>query len=432
MGRVINLWFAMLGLRANKLRSALTILGIVIGVTAVIMIVALGNGLRRSTEEQMEAFSQGTIEVRPSMAFARPMAVGMSGGAVVVESEKMGGGGMRMPQLNSKDVEALDRLGTTIDGVSPQYETYGTLVYQGKRLDIGQIIGATPSYLQVYEREMLYGRFLNPVDEQGLAPVMVIDEMASDRVFGEGVDPVGNEVVVSFGQVPQVYTIIGVLASDGGYSRTSYAALVPLRTAQRRLNNSGEPEPVSFIAVGCESRDDAQRRKAVAEVNTILRASRGIEPGVSEDFYVNDTLAFREESMQVIRLITLVLSLIAGISLAVGSIGLMNIMLVSVSERTAEIGVRRAMGAQRGDILAHFLWEAIMLGLVGGVTGLLLGSGGSYLVGALVEELQGKIAVTWDIIAIAVGVSTVVGVAAGIYPAWRAALLQPTEALRHV
>jgi len=110
----------------------------------------------------------------------------------------------------------------------------------------------------------------------------------------------------------------------------------------------------------------------------------------------------------------------------------MNIMLVSVSERTAEIGVRRAMGAQRGDILAHFLWEAIMLGLVGGVTGLLLGSGGSYLVGALVEELQGKIAVTWDIIAIAVGVSTVVGVAAGIYPAWRAALLQPTEALRHV
>ena len=431
MGRLINLWFAMLGLRANKLRSALTILGIVIGVTAVIMIVALGNGLRRSTEEQMEAFSQGTIEVRPSMAFARSVAMDRSGGTVV-EMEMMGGGQMRMPQLSSKDVEALERLGTTIDGVSPQYETWGTMVYQGKRLDIGQIIGATPSYLQVYERRMLYGRFLNAVDEQTLAPVMVIDEMASDRIFGEGVNPVGYEVIVSFGQVPQVYTIIGVLASDGRYSRTSYAALVPLRTAQRRLNNSGDREPVSFIAVGCESRDDAQRQRAVAEVNTILRASRGIEPGVSEDYYINDTLAFREESMQVIRLITLVLSLIAGISLAVGSIGLMNIMLVSVSERTAEIGVRRAMGAQRSDILGHFLWEAIMLGLVGGVTGLLLGSAGSYLVGALVEELQGKIAVTGDIVAIAVGVSSVVGVAAGIYPAWRAALLQPTEALRHV
>lgn len=136
--------------------------------------------------------------------------------------------------------------------------------------------------------------------------------------------------------------------------------------------------------------------------------------------------------MQVIRLITIVLSLIAGISLAVGSIGLMNIMLVSVSERTAEIGVRRAMGARRDDILGHFLWEAIMLSLVGGVIGLILGSAGSYLVGALVEDLQGMIVVTWDTIVIAVGVSSVVGIAAGIYPAWRAALLQPTEALRHV
>lgn len=432
MGRLINLWFALLGLRSNKLRSALTILGIVIGVTAVIMIVALGNGLRRSTEEQMEAFSQGTIEVRASMAYARPMTRAVSGGGVVIVEEERGGSPMRSPQLRMKDVEALERLGTFIDGVAPQFETYGTVVYQGKRLDLGQIIGVTPSYVQVYERRMLHGRFISAVDELTLAPVMVIDEMASDRLFGVGVNPVGREMIVSFGEVPQVYTIIGVLASDGRYSRTSWAALVPLRTAQRRLNNSGSQEPVTFIAVGCEFRDDAQRRLAVAEVNTILRASRGLEPGVPEDYSVNDTLAFREEAMQVTRLITIVLSLIAGISLVVGSIGLMNIMLVSVSERTAEIGVRRAMGARRSDILGHFLWEAVMLALVGGVTGLVLGSAGSYLVGGLVEQLQGMIAVTWDIIVIAVGVSSVVGIAAGIYPAWRAALLQPTEALRHV
>ncbi len=433
MARAINLWFALLGLRANKLRSALTILGIVIGVTAVIMIVALGNGLRRSTEQQMEAFSQGTIEVRASMAYMRavPREVRSAGEVVIVEGEAPSVA-RRSPQLGMKDVEALERLGTYIDSIAPQYETYGTMVRAGERLDLGQIIGVTPSYLEVYERRMLHGRFVNAVDELTLAPVMVIDEIASERIFGAGVNPVGEQVIVSRGEVPQVYTIVGVLASDGRYSRTSYAALVPLRTAQRRLNDSGDQEPVTFIAVGCASREPAQRDLAVAEINTILRASRGLEPGVPEDYIVNDTLAFREEAMQVIRLITIVLSLIAGISLAVGSIGLMNIMLVSVSERTAEIGVRRAMGARRDDILGHFLWEAIMLSLVGGVIGLILGSAGSYLVGALVEDLQGMIVVTWDTIVIAVGVSSVVGIAAGIYPAWRAALLQPTEALRHV
>jgi len=422
MARAINLWFALLGLRANKLRSALTILGIVIGVTAVIMIVALGNGLRRSTEQQMEAFSQGTIEVRASMAYMRavPREVRSAGEVVIVEGEAPSVA-RRSPQLGMKDVEALERLGTYIDSIAPQYETYGTMVRAGERLDLGQIIGVTPSYLEVYERRMLHGRFVNAVDELTLAPVMVIDEIASERIFGAGVNPVGEQVIVSRGEVPQVYTIVGVLASDGRYSRTSYAALVPLRTAQRRLNDSGDQE-----------REPAQRDLAVAEINTILRASRGLEPGVPEDYIVNDTLAFREEAMQVIRLITIVLSLIAGISLAVGSIGLMNIMLVSVSERTAEIGVRRAMGARRDDILGHFLWEAIMLSLVGGVIGLILGSAGSYLVGALVEDLQGMIVVTWDTIVIAVGVSSVVGIAAGIYPAWRAALLQPTEALRHV
>jgi putative ABC transport system permease protein len=432
MARAINLWFALLGLRANKLRSALTILGIVIGVTAVIMIVALGNGLRRSAEEQMEAFSQGTIEVRASMRETRAVEREAPSSGRVAVVEEGPNVAMRRPHLSMKNVEALERLGTHIDSVAPQYETYATMVREGERLDLGQIIGVTPAYLGVYERHMLYGRFVNAVDELTMAPVMVIDEMASDRVFGVGVNPVGEQLIVTRGKVPQVYTIIGVLASDGRYSRTSYAALVPLRTAQRRLNDSDEQEPVSFIAVGCASREQAQRDLAVAEINTILRASRGLEPGVPEDYTVNDTLAFREEAATVTRLITIVLSLIAGISLVVGSIGLMNIMLVSVSERTAEIGVRRAMGARRSDILGHFLWEAIILGLVGGVTGFVLGSAGSYLVGALIEDLQGMIAVTWDIIVIALGVSSVVGIAAGIYPAWRAALLQPTEALRHV
>ncbi|UCC76192.1 MAG: FtsX-like permease family protein, partial [Anaerolineales bacterium] len=163
---------------------------------------------------------------------------------------------------------------------------------------------------------------------------------------------------------------------------------------------------------------------------TILRARHGIAAGAAEDFYIQDTLQFSEERIRIVRTMTLVLSLIAGISLVVGSIGLMNIMLVGVAERTWEIGLRRAIGAEKVDILLQFLTEGVMLAVTGGIGGLLLGLVGSYVGSRLIEQLQGLVSVTPDVFVIAIGVSLAVGIVATIYPAWQAAALQPTAALR--
>jgi len=210
---------------------------------------------------------------------------------------------------------------------------------------------------------------------------------------------------------------------------SSRSVLVPLHTAQMRLSSEGK-NVISYIAARVDERDSALRKVAVAEINTILRARRGIAAGSPEDFSVQDTLQWSEESMSIIRTITMILSAIAGISLIVGSIGLMNIMLVGVAERTWEIGLRRAMGAEKADVLLQFLCEGVLIALLGGVGGLALGLAGSFVASQLIEQVKGMATVSVDVVAIAVLVSLLVGVVASLYPAWHAASLQPTTALR--
>ncbi|MCG2769563.1 MAG: ABC transporter permease [Anaerolineae bacterium] len=439
MIRVVNIWFGLLGLKTSKVRSALTILGVIIGVAAVIVIVSLGNGMKRFTTQQLEDMTSGTIEVRPGGMMGPYMGSGRveySGpeGQVVRVIE---GGGMmqpqRQPQLDEADVEALGRLATTVNGLSPQVEIiYAPAIYKGERMPSGRILGVTPEYLHVYKRELKYGRFVTAFDNAEAAPVVVIDEEMAKGVFGADVNPVGEIIHISHQNVPQNYTIIGVLAAKGpSWSPTGNSLILPLRTVRVRMKQEAG-SGVDFIAARVDSRVSEERQYAVAQINTILAVRRGIEPGTMEDFQVRDTLAYMEEQNQIINIMTLVLSLIAGISLLVGSIGLMNIMLVSVSERTAEIGVRRAMGARQADILVQFLSEALLLSLVGGLIGFGLGVLGAQIVGNLIEELKGMVVVTADIITIAIAISSTVGVLSGIYPAWRAARLQPTEALRHI
>jgi len=438
MIRVVNIWFGLLGLKTSKVRSALTILGVIIGVAAVIVIVSLGNGMKRFTTQQLEDMSSGTIEVRPGGlmgAYMEPVMVeyAEAGGSVVREMKGVGMSqrGQR-PRLDDADVDALRRLATTVNGLSPQMEVYAPAIYKGEQMPSGRIMGVTPEYLHVYKRELKYGRFVTAFDNAEAAPVVVIDEEMAKGVFGADVDPVGEIIHISYQNVPQNYTIIGVLAAKGpSWGPTGNSLILPLRTVRVRMKQEAG-SGVDFIAARVDSRVSEERQYAVAQINTILAVRRGIEPGTMEDFQVRDTLAYMEEQAQIINIMTLVLSLIAGISLLVGSIGLMNIMLVSVSERTAEIGVRRAMGARQADILAQFLSEALLLSLAGGLIGFGLGVLGSQIVGNLIEELKGMVVVTADIIAIAIAISSTVGVLSGIYPAWRAARLQPTEALRHI
>lgn len=439
MKRLVNLWFAVLGLRTNKLRSGLTMLGVVIGIGAVIMIVSLGNGLRRSTQEQMEAWSAGTIEIRPQyMPYMMEVtAVAMEKAAV--EAGVRGGivMGPGIPQpisqprgLEASDVVALRQLATRSVEVVPLYEAWAQLIYRGQYVPNPGVQGVTPEFLTVYRTMMKYGRFFTQEENDLAAAVVVLDETVVDEVWGQGANPVGEVLRMVQQDVPQLYTVIGVMSRRPGIVGISArSVLVPLRTAQMRLSTEGK-NVISYIAARVDERDSALRKTAVAEINTILRARRGITPGSPEDFLVQDTLQWSEESMAIIRTITLILSAIAGISLVVGSIGLMNIMLVGVAERTWEIGLRRAVGAEKADVLLQFLCEGVFIALLGGLGGLALGLGGSFLASRLIEPVKGMATVSADVVAIALLVSLLVGVVASLYPASRAASLQPTAALR--
>lgn len=437
MRRWINMWFAVLGLQTNKLRAGLTILGVVIGVGAVIMIVSLGTGLRRSTELELEAWASGTVEIRAQWwgpileVFIGPeLEEAISGGKPGTEPVPVPGPPVQPRGLEQDDVLALRKLATSIVEVVPQLETYAQIVYRGQWLPAGSIVGVTPEYLTVYRSQMKYGRFFTAEDEEAAAPFVILDETLVNYAFGAGVNPVGEVLHLTVQEVPQNYTVIGVVAKRRGIQGIApRALLVPLRTAQLRLNQ-GPKNQISLIAARVDSRVPDERRYSVAEMNTILRARRDIAPGAPEDFFIQDTLEFSEERLRIIRTMTLVLSLIAGISLVVGSIGLMNIMLVGVTERTWEIGLRRAVGAEKVDILTQFLSEGVLLAMAGGLGGLLLGLLGSYAGSLLIEQLQGLATVTPDVFVIAAGVSLGVGIVASIYPAWQAAALQPTAALR--
>lgn len=437
MRRWINLWFAVLGLRTNKLRSGLTTLGVVIGIGAVILIVSLGNGLRRSTQIEMEAWSAGTVEIRaqwwgPVMA-VEYIEVAATGDRVAAEG-KMSGPGVPVPQqmhgLEAADVLALRQLATRTTEVVPSLETWGEIIYKGQYVPNPGITGVTPEYLTVYRSTVKYGRFFTTHDEQTAAPVVVVDESLINEVWGQGANPVGEILRVSREGVTQSFVIVGVLFKRPGIVGIGpRSLLMPLRTVQLRLSTGAKNE-ISMIAARVDSRVPGERQRAVAEMNTILRARRAIAPGAPEDFSVQDTLRWSEEQMRIIRTITLVLSAIAGISLVVGSIGLMNIMLVGVAERTWEIGLRRALGAEKVDVLGQFLSEGILIALTGGFGGLVLGLASSYLASRLISQLEGLATVTPDVFVIAVGVSLLVGIVASIYPAWQAASLQPTAALR--
>ena len=415
-----NLRVALDGLTVNKMRSGLTMLGVVIGVGAVIALMSIGQGAQASITEQISDVGSNLIFVFPgatSMGGVR----GASGSAVT---------------LTYDDAEAIADPGNVPDAVTvaPEFSQNTQVIFGDENVNVS-VSGVTPEYPDALSGvEVVRGRFIEEKDVDGRANVAVLGYQTAIDLFG-GFDPLGQKIKAALpggtgGRVS--LTVVGVLAEQdaSGMTDPNDVVFVPITTAQNRVfdgrNSLGEPI-VSRINVVAASEERAGA--AVDEITALLRDRHGLDPDEEEDdFGVMNQADLLNMATQVTDIMTTFLGAIAGISLLVGGIGIMNIMLVSVTERTREIGLRKAVGARKADILAQFLLEAVVLSLVGGLLGILLGMGLASLVN-MTGLMEAR--VTFDSIALAVGFSAAIGLFFGIYPANQAAGLNPIEALRY-
>jgi putative ABC transport system permease protein len=399
---------ALRSLVANKLRSGLTILGMVIGVGAVIALVAAGAGAQAQVTERFRSLGSNLLVISPGTRSFR----GVSQGAASAQS------------LTDGDVEAMARLARSVSTIAPEYSSRAQVVYGSKNTQTS-VVGITPEYLSVRNWKVARGRFIDDLDLANQAKVAVLGATAVEDLFGQTlIDPLDKMVKID----RQSYLIVGIMASKGigGFQNLDDQAFIPLSTAQVKFGGAGNTS-LQAINVQVVAADKIDRAKA--ELASILRSRHGLSPNQSDDFTIQDQTQIVEMVEQTAETFTVLLGSIAAISLVVGGIGIMNIMLVSVTERTREVGIRKAVGAKRRDILAQFLAEAVVLSLLGGVIGILLGYGGAQVVTPLLGGTRAL--VTPQSVFMALSVSIGVGLFFGIYPANRAAGLKPIEALRY-
>jgi len=399
---------AVRSLGANKLRSGLTMLGIIIGVAAVIALVAAGAGTQAQVTAQFESLGSNLLSI--------------SSGAMTFRGRSMEAASAH--SLTNDDVEAIARLATSVSAIAPQYSINAQVVYGNKNTQT-TALGVTPDYLTVRSYQVARGRFIESLDLTNQAKVAVLGATVAEDLFGEGlVDPLGKTIKIN----RQNYQIVGLLASKGlgGFQNLDDQVFIPLSTAQIKFGGAGNTS-LQDINVQVVSADKIELAKA--ELTAILRARHGLAAGQSDDFTVFDQSQMVESVAAVTGTFTTLLGSIAAISLVVGGIGIMNIMLVSVTERTREIGIRKAVGAKRRDILAQFLAEAVVLSLLGGVIGILVGYGAAQVVTPLLGYTRAL--VTPGSVVMALSVSIGMGLFFGTYPASRAASLHPIEALRY-
>ncbi len=403
---------ALANLNANKMRSTLTILGIVIGVAAVIAMVSIGRGVQTSITQRIQSIGTNLLFVYPG----RVQQGGVMGAAGSAAS------------LTLADAEAIAQAPSVV-GVAPLVESRVQVVYLGQNLN-SSLLGVTPSYLWVSHYEMADGEFLSEANLTARSTVVVLGSAVADSLFGGSAGAVGQTIRLN----GQPYRVVGVLASRGGTGMGSLddRVLIPLTTAQTRLTGPrffGGSSSVSVIYV--QVADESRVEAATEEISAILRERHRVLEG-DEDFLIQSQEDILEASTQISDTLTLFLGGIAAISLVVGGIGVMNIMLVSVTERTREIGIRKAVGARRRDILVQFLLESAMLSLAGGIIGIAVGWVASRVIGATQLGTSGVTPVVGlDTVLMATLFSIAVGLFFGVYPATRAASLNPIEALRY-
>jgi len=415
-----NFKMALSALRTNKLRSVLTMLGIIIGVGAVVTLLSVGRGVERYIADAFGSIGTNLLFILPGSAEETTG----SGPSQIVQGNVVLG-----PALTVRDVQGLrDTVRAPHVGlVSPEVQSVGTLSTGGTSRQT-VVSGVTSEYTDVRSWPVVLGRFISETDVASRARVVVLGYTVAESLFSDGPDPIDQ--IVRINRLP--YRVIGVLEPKGGslFGDVDDQALVPLSTAQVDLSTLRTREGlpvVTFIYVRLE--DDSDREAATREIQTILRAQHNIDFRDEDDFSVFSQADFLAAFGAITGVVTIFLSAIAGISLVVGGIGIMNIMLVTVTERTREIGLRKAIGAKRRDILAQFLVEATMLSLMGGLLGVTLGVSGALLISQLLEGFEATVSLA--AIGLAVSFSAAVGLFFGMYPAVRASRLNPIEALRY-
>jgi putative ABC transport system permease protein len=399
---------ALRALRVNKLRSTLTMLGIIIGVAAVITMIAVGAGAQARVEEQIKSLGSNLILLAP--------------GSVTSGGVRMGAGSRNT--LTEDDSYAIQREVSHVQASAPQLRGTGHVV-AGNTNWSTVFYGVTPEYFEVRNWVIGSGKGFEPADLTGSAKVALLGETVARNLFGDA-DPIGQTIRIR--KVPFVVT--GTLERKGqsllGQDQDD-VILMPISTARNRvLGGNARQRTVGSIFI--KVREGADMAEAESQIRTLLRQRHRLQQGQEDDFTLrnlSEILSAREASS---RVMTLLLAAVASVSLLVGGIGIMNIMLVSVTERTREIGLRMAVGARARDILAQFLVEAVTLALIGGLLGIVLGVAGSAGIAHLAEW---RVELRPDSVLLAVSFAAAVGVFFGFYPARKASRLLPIEALRY-
>lgn len=402
-----TLKMALVSLKVNKMRSILTSLGVIIGVSSVIIMLAVGEGASQKIAKDMESMGSNLLMINSAAA--------TSGGV------RMGRG--TKPTLTLKDAEAIKKECQGLSGVAPTSKETQQLTYGNQNWSTS-VTGTNNEYIYIRDWEILYGRNFYKEELKNSSKVAIIGNTVASELFGD-VNPVNKTIRI--GNVP--FKIIGLLkpkGQNGMGQDEDDIVFIPILTAQKKVFGSSFPGTVNMITV--KAANDNILNDVEQQINEIIRRRHRIGVNGLDDFEVRNLAQMQETIKSSARTMSILLGAIASVSLMVGGIGIMNIMLVSVTERTKEIGIRMAIGATTFDIRLQFLIESLLLSLFGGLIGVIIGILGSLLIQMLTGT---SIFITGFSIIISIGFSAFIGITFGFYPAWRASLLNPIEALRY-